>query len=206
MSIFVEVSSNTGLVVATKCGSTTVRRMARKRGLPELSLKQLQLRNCNRVICVLRHPMERLISTWRMRYVKPVVAWHNGAESWGVWPAHKLQESTIWARRNHKDLINNPLRAWRRWLDSEYFHRMVYEEREPHIRGYAGIYSIAAEAIPDVQYHTNLTNLLEELRLPITHSHVGVWPWPARTIEDFVQAAGHVPHLDADFELWNAHK
>ena len=206
MSVFVETCSNTGIVAATKCGSTTIRRLALARGWPELSLKQLQQTRADRVICVLRHPMERLLSTWRMRYVKPVIAWQNGAAPWGVWPAHKLQESTIWARRNSKDLINNPVRAWRRWLDSDYFHRMVYEEREPHIRGYSNIYAITADAIPHVEYHNNLTNLLKELGLPVTHSHMGVWPWPARTQDDFFQAAGHLPHLDEDFELWNAHK
>ena len=59
---------------------------------------------------------------------------------------------------------------------------------------------------PHAEFTTNLTQLLLSKGLPPNQEHVGVWPWPARTVDDFVVAAGRVPHLDADFELWNAHK
>ncbi|MEK9913089.1 MAG: hypothetical protein VW580_04115, partial [Flavobacteriaceae bacterium] len=176
-----------------------------ERSWPEMAVEDVQ---SERVCCVLRHPVERLFSTFRMFYVRPVENWLAGRQPWGVWPYHgdRFRRSVIiYARRNADSVINDPIRAWVTWLNSNHFQDLV-AQGEGHVSGYAWFYNHVRKNTANCEFHTNLTALMQQLRLPLVHEHVGLWPWPARTLDEFVQAAGVVPHLDADFELWNAHK
>ena len=206
MTVFAEINNHTVVVVHAKCGSTTFNKLCDERGWRNISLKEIQSCNHERVYCVLKHPIHRLFSTFRMFYIRPAVAWTNGWHPWGEWHYHRLPCTTLYARRNVKMMMKDPIRAWRQWLNSDHFRELIGPLREIHTKGYAGLYNSVLRHCPQATCHTNLTVLMQELGLPPRHEHVGLWPWPARTIDDFVKAAGRVPHLDADFELWNAYK
>lgn len=203
--MLLRVTNDTVVCVYSKCGTITFKTMAAQRGWPEIGVSDI---DDERVYCVLRHPVERLFSTFRMFYVRPVENWRAGRAPWGVWPHHgdRFRRSvTVYARRNADRLMNDPVRAWVAWLHSKHFNSLV-EAGEGHVNGYAWYYNHVRKNTQNCEFHSNLTQLQQALALPLVHEHVGHWPWPARTVQDFVAAAGHVPHLDGDFELWNAHK
>lgn len=102
-------------------------------------------------------------------------------------------------------IVDDPVATWCRWLRSRHLQQLL-NKHEPHVSGYTQFYQACKQSAPTAEYATNLTLLFHQYRLPVREKNVGVWPWPARTLDDFLTAAGHVPHLDADFETWNAHK
>ena len=203
--MLIRVDGQSVVCVYSKCGTITFKKLSSELGLPEIGVADV---GEARVYCVLRHPVERLFSTFRMFYVRPVENWIAHRQPWGVWPHHGdrfRQCVTVYARRNADQLIKDPVRAWRNWLHSNHFHSLV-AQREGHVSGYAWYYNHVRKNTANCEFRTNCTQLMQSLGLPLVHEHVGHWPWPARTIDEFVDAAGHVQHLDQDFELWNAHK
>ena len=203
MTILCEIKPGTVVGVHNKCGSQSVRNHCDAHGIEyPLSIGTVQKLQPTRVVLVLRHPMLRLLSAYRMFYPRTIVAWQNYHD-------HTVQRSDIlkYARRNWRSIMEDPVRAWCAWLDSEHLQCLVTgTNKEMHVDGYSKHYRNLEKQLPNVEYAQGLTEMQQRLRIPIRHDHVGPWHWPSLTAEDFVSAAGRVPHLDADFELWNAYK
>jgi len=206
MTAVAALDSDCAIVAHSKCGSQTIKKLARARGWP-LGLPIRDLRHYGQVHLVLRHPLHRLFSAYRMFYVRPCVWYHRGHRSQleiAQWHDH-ADSMQAYLDTWGMTILNDPVRMWIKWLSSDNLQSLV-STGEPHVSGYAEIYTRCVQVAPHAEFTTNLTQLLLSKGLPPNQEHVGVWPWPARTVDDFVVAAGRVPHLDADFELWNAHK
>ena len=187
--MLIRVDGRRVICVYSKCGATTLKTLAAARGWPEISVSEVDQEP---VYCMLRHPVHRLFSTFRMFYLRDY--------------AHPVYPGiTDWRSKHAREIREDPIRIWRKWLASGHMQELL-EGKEGHVRGYAWYYNHVRKNCANCEFRTNLTRLMQVLALPLVHEHVGRWPWPARTLDDFVQAAGRVPHLDADFELWNAHK
>jgi hypothetical protein len=203
MTAFALIRPNTVIVAHSKCGSQSVKSLDLDWNITSKRIDRL--REIPVVHLVLRHPLERLFSAYRMFYVRPVLWYRRGDKPTLDIPKWQAPITENFLHRYADRIVDDPVATWCRWLRSRHLQQLLHIQ-EPHVSGYTGFYRACKMSAPDAVYETNLTHLFLRYRLPVIQKHVGVWPWPARTLDDFLTAAGTVPHLDEDFELWNAHK
>ena len=203
MTAFALVRPDVLIVAHSKCGSQSVKSIDRDWAITSSRIDRLG--EIPVVHLVLRQPLQRLFSAYRMLYVRPVLYYRRGDRPTLEIPRWQEPVSANFLHRYADRIVDDPVATWCRWLRSRHLQQLLHL-REPHVSGYTDFYRACKISAPYAQYATDLTELFRRYRLPLVQKHVGVWPWPARTLDDFLTAAGHVPHLDGDFELWNAHK
>lgn len=203
MTAFARVREDTVLVAHSKCGSQSLKGLGMDWDITSRRIDRLG--EISNVHLILRHPLSRLLSAYRMFYVRPMVWYRRGDKPTIERPTWQEPISENFLLANKDRIIDDPVATWCRWLRSRHLQQLL-SISEPHVTGYAGFYRACKMSAPHAVFETDLTEVMKRYNLPIIQNHVGVWPWPSRTQDDFFQAAGHVPHLDQDFALWNAHK
>ena len=203
--VICEIKPGVIVVVHWKCGTKSIEKYCKTENIDLLSLSQLQKIKNKRVVLVMRHPIERLLSAYRMLYVRQIRSWESGRTKWGKGPDERYDIILQYAHLHWQTIIRRPILGWKQWLASDHLQELI-DLREAHVYGYGSFYKTLLQQIPNAETHPSLTHLQKELKIPVVREHVGSWDWYNYSIVDFAQATGHVPHLDADFELWNAHK
>lgn len=185
------------LCVAEKCGSTTVNVAAKHLGIGEW--RGPARAEADRVVCITRHPVERMISSWRMLYVTPVLKMQR--DEWiDPWDLATQDLYVPYVRTHGEDILRHPIRHWAKFsrdILPEYVRR-----RDGHFLPFSRLYTQYA-ADPRLTCTTNLTGVLRDLGITAKNQNVGAWPWPDITMRRFVDAAGDLPHLEPDWQWYD---
>jgi hypothetical protein len=185
------------IVVAEKCGSTTVDVAARSLGISEH--RGPARSEADRVVCITRHPIERMVSSWRMLYVTPVLKMRRG-EYCDPWDLETQDLYVPYVQAHGEDILRHPIRHW-----AEFTRKILPEyvrRRDGHFLPFSRLYQRYADD-PRLECTTNLTGVLRDLGINAKNQNVGAWPWPDITMRRFVDAAGDLPHLELDWQWYD---
>ena len=189
----------TGICVASKCGSQTLSHAGPANGWWEISDAR-ELARVERVHCIARHPVERMLSAWRMYMVRPVIAWQR-SQDWSLVYRHLNSDRALpWAKQYRADMAVRPVWAFHHFLRTELEHWLRIED--PHFMSqwhtYRGLHRFT-----QVQYHRDFTQLQVDLGWRPEHRHRGLWPWQYVTLEDFLTDAPELEHLAEDWLIYD---
>ena len=185
--------------VASKCGSNTLSCAGPAHGWWEL-LDARDLVSVQCVHCVVRQPLLRMLSAWRMYFVLPVVVWQNTGDWHKVYGHLNADRALPWAKIHRADIWVRPVQTFHRFLREELPYWL--EREDPHFMSqwhtYRGLSTYTA-----VRYHRDFTQLQLELGWTPQHQHRGIWPWQYVEEADFVIAAPQLPHLEDDWRIYD---
>lgn len=192
------------ICAASKCGSTSLKQAEKPWGWDRINGMHKKDRDrvaeAEIVYCVLRHPMERILSSWRMYFVKPVLHYRKDG-TWG--PIHWHLNTDIamqYCTENREAVLEDPVATFHDFMLND-VHRFLDRE-DPHFQPQWHTYRGLA-LHPGCHFVKNFDRLQYDLGFIPRRVHIGIWPWSDLTTDDFCTNAPTVEYLHKDWELWN---
>ena len=198
-------NGESGVCVCSKCGSQTLRSVAPRHGWWELgkngAADRATLKSLSHVTCITRNPMGRMLSAWRMYFVRPAVDFRNHKRDWTKIHRHLNAHLAMpWVKRHRADLFVQPVLCFHRFLRRD-LHRWL-EAEDPHFMSMSWNYRPLEEFVT-VQYRSDFDAVQRELGWEPEHKHHPQWDWQYVTEQDFIQGAPELEHLEDDWRIYD---
>ena len=197
-------NGESGICVASKCGSQTLRHAGAENGWWEIGKAGSKdgdlIRTLNPVYCITRHPMLRMLSAWRMYFVRPVIHYRNHGD-WSKVHRHLNADLAMpWIERHEADLFTHPVECFHKFLRRD-LPRWL-EVRDPHFKSMYDLYR-PIERLVTVQYRSDFERVQRLLGWEPRHIHKGEWTWDSVLPEDFLIGAPELEHLEDDYRIYD---
>lgn len=193
-----------GICVASKCGSQTLSHAAPDNGWWELgkngATDRDTLRGLTHVICITRHPMIRMLSAWRMYFVRPAVAFNNHLDWNKVYKHLNADMALPWVKRHRADIFVHPVLSFHKFLRRNLDAWLAVQD--PHFMSMSSHYR-PLEEFTTVVYRSDFDRVQEEQGWESQHRHHGEWEWQYVTPEDFLVDAPELEHLQDDWRIYD---